>query len=81
VIKNFNEIKVEIEGRFKIKIPDSCFIIGCAFFTYIKTFSSAFITKYPCVSFTEFLYNYDTKNKWYFKTGVTKITDILQEGQ
>ncbi len=73
VIKNFSQTKVELEGRFKIRIPDSCCTIGSAFFTYINTFAFAFIPIYPCVSFTEFFFNFDLKNKWYFKTGITKI--------
>jgi hypothetical protein len=73
VIENFSQIKIELEGRFKIKIPDSCCTIGSAFFTYINTFAFAFITKYPCVSFTEFFFNFDLKHKWYFKTGLTKV--------
>lgn len=57
----------------KIAITDSCCKIGSAFFTYIKTFAFAFIEEYPCVSFTEFLENYEKKHKWYFKKGLTEI--------
>jgi hypothetical protein len=67
---NFDDIKKELSIRLKISIPDSCSIIGTAFFTYIKTFAFAFIEKYPCVSFTEFLDKYEKLQKWYFKSGL-----------
>jgi len=70
---NFSELKSELSSRLKISIPDSCSTIGTAFFTYIKTFAFAFIEKYPCVSFTEFLDNYERHQKWYFKSGLIKI--------
>lgn len=70
---NFIELKKELSTRLKISIPDTCSTLGTAFFTYIKTFAFAFIEKYPCVSFTEFLDNYEKQQKWYFKSGLKKI--------
>jgi hypothetical protein len=70
---NFVELKKELSTRLKISIPDTCSTLGTAFFTYIKTFAFAFIEKYPCVSFTEFLDNYEKQQKWYFKSGLKKM--------
>ncbi len=70
---NFDKLKNELSARLSYPIPKSCKTIGAAFFTYVLTFAYAFIEKYPCVSFTEFISNYEKENRWYFDKGIFKI--------
>ena len=69
-LSNLDKIKKELTIRLDYKIPENCNKIGAAFFTYVMTFAFAFIENYPCISFTDFLYNYEKEKIWYFEKGI-----------